>query len=70
MRSHAWFKKGYQNKKFDGKKVGFLSPKSFLKNKHNVGLPVNGKIVKTGSSDLALDLEKDGYEGASIIKWI
>ena len=29
---------------------------------------VNGKIVKTGSSDLALELEKDGYEGASIIK--
>ena len=26
-------RKGYQNKKFDGKKVGFLSPKSFLKNK-------------------------------------
>ena len=38
--------KGYQNKKFDGKKVGLLSPKSFLKNKHNVGLPVKGKIVK------------------------
>ena len=29
---------------------------------------VNGKIVKTGSSDLALELEKDGYEGASIAK--
>ena len=29
---------------------------------------VNGKIVKTGSSDLALELEKDGYEGASITK--
>ena len=31
---------------------------------------VNGKIVKTGSSDLALKLEKDGYEGVSIAKWI
>ena len=31
---------------------------------------VNGKIVKTGSSDLALELEKDGYEGVSAIKWI
>ena len=29
---------------------------------------VNGKIVKTGSSDLALELEKDGYEGVSIAK--
>jgi Fe-S cluster assembly ATP-binding protein len=29
---------------------------------------VNGKIVKTGSSDLALELEKDGYEGVSIMK--
>ena len=29
---------------------------------------VNGKIVKTGSSDLALELEKDGYEGVSITK--
>ena len=29
---------------------------------------VNGKIVKTGSSDLALELEKDGYEGVSAIK--
>ena len=29
---------------------------------------VNGKIVKTGSSDLALKLEKDGYEGVSIAK--
>ena len=38
--------KGYQNKKSNGKKVGFLSPRSFLKNKHNVGLPVKGKIVK------------------------
>ena len=38
--------KDYQNKNFDGKKVGFLSPRSFLKNKHNVGLPVKGKIVK------------------------
>ena len=38
--------KGYQNKQFDGKKVRFLSPRSFLKNKHNVGLPVKGKIVK------------------------
>ena len=24
---------------------------------------VNGKIVKTGCSDLAQELEKDGYEG-------
>ena len=39
-------RKGYQNKKLDGKKLGFLSPRSFLKNKHNVGLPVKGKIVK------------------------
>ena len=31
---------------------------------------VNGKIVKTGCSDLALELEKDGYEGVSAIKWI
>ena len=29
---------------------------------------VNGKIVKTGCSDLALELEKDGYEGVSAIK--
>jgi len=29
---------------------------------------INGKIVKTGSSDLALELEKDGYEGVSITK--
>jgi Fe-S cluster assembly ATP-binding protein len=29
---------------------------------------VKGKIVKTGSSDLALELEKDGYEGVSIAK--
>jgi Fe-S cluster assembly ATP-binding protein len=29
---------------------------------------VNGKIVKTGSSNLALELEKDGYEGVSIAK--
>jgi Fe-S cluster assembly ATP-binding protein len=29
---------------------------------------VNGKIVKTGSSNLALELEKDGYEGVSITK--
>jgi len=29
---------------------------------------VNGKIVKTGSSDLALELEKDGYEDVSITK--
>ena len=29
---------------------------------------VNGKIVKTGSSDLALELERDGYEGVSIAK--
>ena len=29
---------------------------------------VNGKIVKTGSSDLALELEKDGYEGVSMTK--
>ena len=29
---------------------------------------VNGKIVKTGTSDLALELEKDGYEGVSITK--
>ena len=26
---------------------------------------VNGKIVKTGCSDLALELEKDGYEGVA-----
>ena len=26
---------------------------------------VNGKIVKTGCSDLALELEKDGYEGVT-----
>ena len=26
---------------------------------------VNGKIVKTGCSDLAQELEKDGYEGVS-----
>ena len=31
---------------------------------------VNGKIVKTGHSDLAQELEKDGYEGVSINKWI
>jgi len=29
---------------------------------------VNGKIVKTGTSDLALELEKDGYEGVSVTK--
>jgi Fe-S cluster assembly ATP-binding protein len=29
---------------------------------------VNGKIVKTGCSDLALELEKDGYEGVSLAK--
>ena len=29
---------------------------------------INGKIAKTGSSDLALELEKDGYEGVSIAK--
>jgi len=29
---------------------------------------VNGKIVKTGPSDLALELEKDGYEDVSITK--
>ena len=29
---------------------------------------VNGKIVKTGFSDLAQELEKDGYEGVSIAK--
>jgi Fe-S cluster assembly ATP-binding protein len=29
---------------------------------------VNGKIVKTGCSDLALELEKDGYESVSAIK--
>ncbi len=29
---------------------------------------VNGKIVETGSSNLALELEKDGYEGVSIAK--
>ena len=29
---------------------------------------VNGKIVKTGCSDLAQELEKDGYEGVSIAK--
>ena len=30
---------------------------------------VNGKIVKTGSSDLAKELEKDGYEGVALAKW-
>jgi len=29
---------------------------------------VNGKIVKTGCSDLAKELEKDGYEGVSLKK--
>ena len=29
---------------------------------------VNGKIVKTGCSDLALELEKDGYEGVAAAK--
>jgi len=29
---------------------------------------VNGKIVKTGCSDLAQELEKDGYEGVTIKK--
>ena len=29
---------------------------------------VNGKIVKTGSSDLAKELEKDGYEGVALAK--
>ena len=29
---------------------------------------VNGKIVKTGCSDLAMELEKDGYEGVTNIK--
>jgi Fe-S cluster assembly ATPase SufC len=31
---------------------------------------VNGTIVKTGSSDLAKELEKDGYESVSIGQWI
>ena len=31
---------------------------------------VNGKIVKTGCSDLALELEKDGYEGVAATRWI
>ena len=31
---------------------------------------VNGKIVKTGCSDLAQELEKDGYEGVAKKKWI
>ena len=44
--TESTLREGYQNKKFDGKKVVFLSPRSFLKNKHNVGLPVKGKIVK------------------------
>ena len=29
---------------------------------------MNGKIVKTGCSDLAMELEKDGYEGVTNIK--
>jgi len=31
---------------------------------------VSGKIVKTGSSDLAKELEKDGYEGIATEQWI
>ena len=31
---------------------------------------VNGKIVKTGSSNLAKELEKEGYEGVSLSQWI
>ena len=31
---------------------------------------VNGKIVKTGCSDLAQELEKDGYEGVAAARWI
>ena len=31
---------------------------------------VNGKIVKTGCSDLAQELEKVGYEGAEIARWL
>ena len=33
-----------------------------------VHILVNGKIVKTGCSDLAKELEKDGYEGVEIKK--
>ena len=32
-------------------------------------LLVNGTIVKTGCSDLAQELEKDGYEGVAKTKW-
>ena len=31
---------------------------------------VNGKIVKTGCSDLAKELEKEGYEGVATTRWI
>ena len=31
---------------------------------------VNGKIIKTGCSDLAKELEKHGYENVSTTKWI
>ena len=31
---------------------------------------VNGKIVRTGCSDLAQELEKDGYAGVASRKWI
>ena len=30
---------------------------------------VNGKIVKTGQSELAQELEKDGYEGVAAARW-
>ena len=30
---------------------------------------VNGKIIKTGCSDLAQELEKDGYEGVAAARW-
>ena len=35
-----------KNKKSNRQKVGFLSPRSFLKNKHNRSLPVEGEVVK------------------------
>ena len=35
-----------KSKKLNQRKVGFLSPRSFLKNKHNVSLPVEGEVVK------------------------
>ena len=34
------------DKKLASQKVGFLSPRSFLENKHNVSLPVEGEVVK------------------------